>query len=83
MPLVLPGHLTQHQRPPLRWELIAAGRINRSALGQPEHQALGNLQQEQGCALLQFTVKRKTKWRETLKVVDESTHQHLPLPDPL
>lgn len=55
----------------------------RSALGQPEHQALGNLQQEQGCALLQFTVKRKTKWRETLKVVDESTHQHLPLLDPL
>lgn len=36
-----------------------------------------------GLCLLQFTVKRKTEWRVTLEVVDESTHQHLPLPDPL
>lgn len=25
--MVLPGHLAQHQHPPLRWELIAAGQI--------------------------------------------------------
>lgn len=43
-----------------------------SSLGQSEHQALCNLQQKRGFALLQFAVKRQTKLRETLKMVDES-----------